>query len=121
MFLDLASYSDLGLFLLRLSIASIFFMHGLMKVRNYKSVGPAFTVLGVVEVTSSLLMLFGIYTQFAALAFIIVMLGALYMKITKWKMKFIEDKATGWELDFVLLCANIFILTFGAGSIVLGF
>lgn len=120
MFLDLTSYSDPALFLLRLAIASIFFMHGLMKIRNYKSVGPAFTVLGVVEVTSSVLMLTGIYTQVAAAAFIVVMFGALYMKIFNWKMKFIEDKATGWELDFILLFANIFILTFGSGSIALG-
>lgn len=121
MFETLSSYSDFSLFLLRLAIASVFLMHGFWKVSNSKAVGPAFTLLGVVETTSALLMISGIYTQFAALAFIVVMLGALYMKIFKWKMKFIEEKATGWEFDLLILAANIFILTFGAGSIVLSF
>ena len=78
-------------------------------------------MLGAVESLSALSMIAGLHTQYAAVALSVVMLGALYMKIFKWKMKFIEEKATGWELDFVLLCANIFILTFGAGSIALSF
>lgn len=121
MFVDLSVFSDLSLFLLRLAVASVFLMHGWMKLSNSKAVGPYFTALGVVESISALSMITGLYVQFAAAALSVVMLGALYMKIIKWKMKFIEDKATGWELDFVLLAANLFILTFGPGSIVLRF
>ena len=121
MFLDLAFYSDLGLFLLRLAVASVFLLHGWMKLSNSKAVGPAFTALGAVETLSSLSLITGLYTQFAAAALSIVMLGALYHKIFKWKMKFIEEKATGWELDLVLLAAALFILTFGPGSITLAF
>jgi len=121
MFADLSLYSDLALFLLRLAIASVFFMHGWMKLSNSKAVGPFFTALGAVETLSALSLITGLYTQFAAAALVLVMLGALYHKIFKWKMKFMEEKATGWELDFVLLAANLFILTFGPGSITLAF
>lgn len=121
MFADLSVFSDLGLFLLRLAVASVFLMHGWMKLSNSKVVGPYFTALGVVESTSALLMVTGLYVQFAAAALSVVMLGALYMKIFKWKMKFIEEKTAGWEFDLLILAANIFILTFGAGSIALKF
>lgn len=94
-------------------------MHGRMKLSNSKAVGPKLTALGAVETLSALFLITGLYTQYAALALSIVMLGALYMKIFSWKMKFMEDKATGWELDLVLLGANLFILTFGPGSIAL--
>ena len=121
MFADLSSYSAVGLFLLRFAVALVFLMHGWMKLSNSKAAGPAYTLLGVVETTSALLMLTGLYIQFAAAALSVVMVGALDMKIFKWKMKFIEEKATGWEFDLVLLAASFFILTFGSGSIALKF
>jgi putative oxidoreductase len=119
MFVDLSSYSDLALFLLRLTIASIFLVHAFRKLSNSKTVGPFFTGLGAWELVWSILLAAGLYTQYAALALLIVMLGALYHKIFKWKMKFMEEKATGWELDLILLAALILILTLGPGSIAL--
>ena len=58
-------------------------------------------------------MVTGLYLQYAAAALGIIMLGAIYMKITKWKTGFVN----GWELDLVLLAANVAIITTGGGSI----
>lgn len=121
MFIDLSSYSDLALLFLRLVIASIFVVHAWMKLSNSKAVGPFFTGLGVWELVWGVLLAAGLYTQYAAFGLSIVMVGALYHKIFKWKTKFIEEKATGWELDLILLAALLFILTFGSGSIVVNY
>ena len=74
-------------------------------------------LLGMVELLSSLGLIFGIYTQVAALLLAIVMIGAIKMKAMKWHVPFIGMTNTGWEFDLILLAANIAILLTGGGSI----
>ncbi len=102
-------YGDQGLFLLRLSVAAIFLAHAAMKFKKISRM----TALGAVEVLGAIAMVTGLYLQYAAAALGIIMLGATYMKIFKWKTGFVN----GWELDLVLLAANIVIATSGGGSI----
>ncbi|MBI1961311.1 MAG: DoxX family protein [Candidatus Sungbacteria bacterium] len=102
-------YSDQGLFLLRLAVAAVFLVHATMK---FKKVSPM-TAVGVVELIAAIALVVGLYTQVAALALGVVMLGATYMKIAKWKTGFVN----GWEFDLILLAANVVILTSGGGSI----
>ncbi len=102
-------YSDQGLFLLRLAVAAVFLVHALPKLKKANT----FALVGIVELVSAIALVVGLYTQYAAAALGIVMLGATYMKIAKWKTGFVN----GWEFDLILLAANVVILTSGGGSI----
>lgn len=127
MFEALLQYGDLGLLLLRLAIAAIFIYHALPKLKNSKAMAQGIGMssgmvmgLGVVEFVSSLGLIFGIYTQLAALLLAFVMVGAIYFKTQKWHVPFFAMDKTGWEFDFILLAANIAVLLAGGGSIGLG-
>lgn len=115
MFSQLMQYNDIGLFVLRLAIGIIFFSHALPKLKN--QMGSKFLLLGVVEGVSSLALVLGVYTQPAALLLGIVMVGAIWMKITKWRVPFMAMDKMGWEFDLILLAANVAILLGGGGSI----
>jgi|SRR3989344_8878168 len=112
---------DYGLLALRIALGIIFLYHGYPKIKNPKMMAQTFgntfpLVLGLVEFVAGILILFGLYTQFAAIAFIIIMLGALYYKITKWKISFFAQNTTGWEFDLLILAASIALLSLGAGA-----
>ena len=121
MFPTLLSFSAFGLLVLRVVVGLVFLPHGWAKLKNPKVMAQgmgwsaaAISVLGFVEAASGLLLILGLLTQFAALLLVLVMLGALYYKLTKWHKKFTGD--CGWELDFMLLAANIALLLSGAGA-----
>lgn len=124
MFEQLTQYNDIGLLFLRLSVAAVFIYHALPKLKNAKGmaqaigmpVGMVFT-LGAVEFLSSVGLVLGVYTQLAALLLAIVMVGALYFKMVKWRVPFSAMDKTGREFDLILLAANIAILLSGGGSI----
>lgn len=114
---------NLGLFILRLAVATVFIYHSFPKLKNYKQMagfpggaGGAL-ILGLVEFSSSIAMILGIYLQAAALLLALVMAGAIYMKLTKWHAPFSANDKTGWEFDLILLAANLAILFSGGGSI----
>ena len=112
---------DYGLLALRIALGIIFLYHGYPKIKNPKMMAQTFgntfpLVLGLVEFAAGILILLGLYTQFAAIAFIIIMLGALYYKITKWKISFFAQNTTGWEFDLLILAASIALLSLGAGA-----
>lgn len=60
--------------------------------------------------------LFVLRLTVAATLLAIVMLGATYYKVFKWKMKFSMRTSTGWEFDLILLAANIAIFFVGIGA-----
>ncbi|MBI2042711.1 MAG: DoxX family protein [Candidatus Nealsonbacteria bacterium] len=118
-FPQLAEFSDLGLFLLRLAVGIIFLVHGTSKFGSW---GPSpekpgmkgiMRTLSVVEPLSAIAIILGFYTQAAALILAAVMTGAIYFKIFVWKKKFTEPG--GWELDFIILASNIAIFLTGGG------
>ncbi len=124
MFEQLLQYSDVGFFLLRIAIAVIFIYHGLPKLSKAKEMSlgmgmPAWMIflLGAVEVLASFGLIFGVYAQLSALLLTLVMLGAIFMKVVKWKVPFSAMDKMGWEFDFILLFASIFILLSGGGLI----
>ncbi|MBI2623474.1 MAG: DoxX family protein [Candidatus Liptonbacteria bacterium] len=124
MFEQLTQYNDIGLLILRLAVAVIFIYHALPKLRNASGMSqmmgmPAGMIfmLGLVEAVSSLGMIFGIYTQLAALLLGIVMIGAIGTKMMKWRVPFAAMDKTGWEFDLILLAANIAIVLGGGGAI----
>lgn len=121
---QLTQYSDIGFLTLRLAVAIIFIYHALPKLKNAKGMAqmvgmPAgmILILGAVEFLSSAGLVLGIYTQLASVLLGIIMIGAIYFKITKWHVSFAAMDKTGWEFDLILLAANIAILLSGGGSI----
>lgn len=124
MFAQLSQYNDIGLFLLRLTVAVIFIYHSWPKLRNAKIMAqgigwPVSTVfaLGAVEFLSAIGLALGIYIRVAALFLAVTMLGATIIKIHKWHVPFYAKNTTGWEFDFILWAANILILLGGGGTI----
>ena len=123
MFEQLTQYNDIGLLILRLTVAVIFIYHALPKLKNAKGMAqmmgmPAgmILMLGGIEFLSSVGLVLGIYTQLAAALLAIVMIGAIYFKTVKWHMPFAAMDKTGWEFDLILLAASIAILLNGGGS-----
>ncbi len=115
----LMQYSDAGLSILRVTLGVIFIYHGVKKWKMKGLNGPMgiiVSVLKFVEPIVGALLILGIYSDWMALIFGIVMVGAIMAKIVMMKTPFSSMKATGWEYDLVLLVSTIVLLTNGAGS-----
>jgi len=124
--IELTQFSDVGLYILRLAVGLIFIFHSVPKLKDAKGMAqmmgmakaaPMIMLLGLVESLSGFALVLGLYTQLAALLLGIVMIGAIIIKTTKWKVPFTAMDKTGWEFDFALLAANVAILLTGGGSI----
>src|SRR2546428_7324333 len=98
LFPELLRFSDVGLLLLRLMVACVFFASGLNHLKDpterAKRIGAsrAFTiVLGSGEVLGSLGVALGILIQLAAIGVILLLLGAIHMQIFGWKPGFLAQ------------------------------
>ena len=104
------------LFFLRLAVAGIFIYHSLPKLTSPQVMASGLSwsrnsvfALGLVEFISSLGLIGGIAVRLSALLLSLVMVGAIYFKINKWKVPFMAKSGTGWEFDMILLAANLTI------------
>lgn len=122
MFPQLLQFGGLGLWLLRVIVGLVFIYHAWPKLKNAKNLAPMMglpggvsgvLLLGLVESLSGVGLILGVFTQLAALLLVLVMLGALYMKTTKWRVPFSAQDKMGWEFDSILLAANLAILFTG--------
>ena len=127
-FAILHQYTDIGIFVLRATVALIFLVHGFWKIKNSPSVAKSsgmpesdwfFMLLGWIEALAALALLSGIFTQAAAALLGLIMIGAIYFKVVTWKIPFTAHDKTGWEFDLIILAACIFIVFAGAGRIAL--
>lgn len=127
---DLADQAEWGLLALRLAIGAIFIVHGWPKVTGARGMAAAmgggqakpvmvgvFTLQGIVEIGGGILMILGVLTQLVAVAFAIIMIGAIVLKNIQWKTGFMAQQTTGWEFDLVLLAGNILLFLTGPGEI----
>lgn len=114
MILTLFSYGDIGILALRLAIAVIFLVHGIKKLPG--KTGGFLTFIGVAETLGGAALLVGALTQLAALGIAIIMVGAIYKKITEWHVPFTTMDKTGWEFDLILLAGCIALMTLGSGA-----
>ena len=126
LFPALLQFSDVGLLLLRLMVAVVFFDSGWTHLKNpverSKSIGatPRFTVfLGTAEMAGSIGVALGVLTQLAAMGLILIMLGAIQKKVVVWKTGFWGGRAYGWHYDLMLVVMNLVIITTGGGKFVL--
>lgn len=104
------------LFLLRLAVGSIFIYHAVPKLKDPKLMAagmgwafPQVLGLGMVEFVSALGLIGGVGIHIASLALSAVMVGAIYYKIKVWHVPFVAHDKTGWEFDFLILCATLTI------------
>jgi putative oxidoreductase len=130
LFPELAEQSEWGLLALRIAVGAVFIVHGWPKITGARGMAAAmgggeakpamvgvFTVQGVVELGGGVLLILGVLTQLVALAFGIIMIGAIALKVTQWKTGFMAQQTTGWEFDLVLLASSILLFLTGPGSI----
>lgn len=129
-FPELAEHSEWGLLALRIAIGVIFIVHGWPKITGARGMAammsggeakPAlvglFTVQGLVEVGGGVLLILGVLTQLVAIAFMIIMIGAIALKVGMLKTGFMATQTTGWEFDFILLAANLLLFFTGPGRL----
>ena len=64
-------------------------------------------------------MAFGVFTQLAALAMILIMPGAIQKKIFVWHIGFWGEKTYGWHYDLMFIVMNLVILFTDGGRRVL--
>ena len=125
-FPGLARFTDLTLLLLRLMVGAVFITSGWSHLtrseERSKSIGlsKGFTVaLGLGELAAGVGVTVGVLTQLAAIALILVMLGAIQRKIFVWHTGFWGEKASGWHYDLMFVLMNLVILCTGGGRYVL--
>lgn len=108
---------------LRVAMGTVFLVHGLQKRMFWKTQPSAQLPLGmikllrflsIVEPLGGVAMLVGFLTRPAAIGLSIIMLGAINLKARQMKKGFTGDG--GWEVDFIILAANVALLLLGAGA-----
>lgn len=123
-FSNITEFNNIGLLVLRLGIAISFLYHGLDKLKMWKMEPseemPAtflkqLRLLSIAEPLGAIAFIIGFLTQFAAVGFIFIMLGAIHLKVTQMQKDFGEPG--GWELDVVLLAGSVALFLTGAGTI----
>ena len=119
-------FEDFAILLLRLMVAVIFFTSGWDTLKDpqarSKSIGMSerFAVfLGWAEVAGSVGLILGVLTQFAALGFIVILLGAVRKKIFEWNIGFYGENEYGWDYETLLVLINLTILATNGGAFVL--
>ena len=117
---QVTSFAELAL---RIAVGTVFLVHGLQKKMFWKAQPSAQLPLGmikvlrflsIVEPLGGVAMLAGFLTRPAAIGLSIIMLGAINLKARQMKKGFTGDG--GWELDFMILAANVALLLVGGGA-----
>lgn|SRR3989338_7374456 len=107
---NLSQYSDVAFWALQAVVGVVFIAHAWPKLKNPKQLMGG-TVHGVIELVAGLALITNQYAQYAAAVTAVIMLGAIYFKIFKWKSPFLVMQAAGWEFDLLILAASLAILT----------
>jgi len=123
---SLHQFSDWGLLALRLGVGTVFIVRGTQK-RAMWTIPPSaqmpagllslLRVLSIAEPLGGLATLVGLLTQAAAAGFILVMLGAIRLKVQQLHKGFTGEG--GWEFEWLLLVGAIALLFLGAGKFAL--
>jgi putative oxidoreductase len=121
---SLHSLVDFPLLILRAAIGAIFLVHGWPKVTSARDMAAAWgqpnmagflRFLGTAETAGALAMFAGFLTPLAAAGLSIIMLGAIWTKLTSMKTGFTAHDKTGWEFDLMILAGTVTLFFLGAG------
>lgn len=119
-------FEDVAILLLRLMVALIFITSGWDTIKDpaarAKDVGVSLGLaifLGWAEALGGVSLVFGVLTQFAALGFIVILLGAMQKKIFVWHTGFYGEKGYGWDYESLLVLMNLVIVATNGGAFVL--
>lgn len=123
MFSSLKQHGDWALLVLRLAIGAIFIFHGWSKW-GIEEPNTIMTILKFAEPLGGIAMVLGVLTQLASLGLAIIMLGAIYMKMTGFGSgafdfagTFVTQSGPGWAYDMIILAGCIVTLFMGAGKV----
>lgn len=125
-FIVFTGFAPLALLFLRVILAIMFIDSGRRHVQDpvnrAKSIGfsvPFTFGLGLVEVIGGIMILIGLFTQYAAFVLSGVMVGAIYMKAFVWKTGIYGENNNGWYYDALLLAGTGILFAVGGGDWVL--
>jgi len=118
------TFQNFALFILRASIAAVFFVAGYDKIPFWSGTHPELSafmllltkILSIAEPLGALALLLGFLTRIAAGGLLIIMLGAIYYLQFVWKFGFRTPTSVGWNFPLVLLAGCLLLIAFGAGS-----
>ena len=117
-----ALIADLSLLLIRLVVGFSFIVASRNKSRDIKKFArnngmpvPVAILVMTAEIATGLALIFGVFTQIAALAIMLLMIGTMRLHIFKWKSPYWAAKG-GWEYDLMLFAMASIIFVFGGGK-----
>jgi putative oxidoreductase len=118
---------DLGLLILRIGIAIVFFAHGIPKIKNVGQVAGFFKQAGIPlptlgawlvslwETVGPFLFVAGLGTRLIGLGYAFSMLVAIWF-VKRRMAKAAFTGQGGWELEFALAVAALAVVFTGAGA-----
>ena len=117
-----ALIADLSLLLIRLVVGFSFIVASRNKSKDIKKFArnngmpvPVAMLVMITEMLAGLALIFGVFTQIAALAIMLLMIGTMRLHIFKWKSPYWAAKG-GWEYDLMLFAMASIIFVFGGGK-----
>ncbi|OGL37918.1 hypothetical protein A3B63_00925, partial [Candidatus Saccharibacteria bacterium RIFCSPLOWO2_01_FULL_49_22] len=112
----------LSLLLIRLVVGFSFIVASRNKSKDIKKFArnngmpvPVAMLVMTAEMATGLALIFGVFTQIAALAIMLLMIGTMRLHIFKWKSPYWAAKG-GWEYDLMLFAMASIIFVFGGGK-----
>jgi len=114
--------NDWAFLALRIIVASIFFYHGQQKWALWTTTGTGMPeglfwimrILAVLEPLAALAILFGMWTQIAAIGLSLVMISAIVLKVVMFQAGF--GGQGGWEFELAVLAGTLVLAFFGAAE-----
>ena len=113
----LVPYYGLGTLALEIVLGIIFFVHGWAKARHPEMMASFWWgsktigfLHGAAEIVAGLMVALHIHAGYGAAFMALMMVGAIYQKIFKWKTGFWSHTGTGWEFDLLILVAALTII-----------
>lgn len=112
----LAPYIGWGTNVLEVVVGIIFVYHGWRKIvspvaagRIFKKGKNAGLLFGLIEVLAGVMIASGTGTFTGTVLVSLIMLGALYSKLFRWKTTFSTD-TEGWQFDLLILAAALTLM-----------
>ncbi len=106
-----------GWYALTTVLGVIFLVHGYAKAKNPDMMAPFWWgsrkvsfLHGAGEIAAGLAVALNVGQLYGAAFIVLVMLGALYQHLFKWKTPFWSHTGTGWEFDLLILAGALMVL-----------